>query len=663
MQDRDDDSNNNGNASDCIDGKISIWDSTIASAPWQDVMQSSVSSMDRCGACMRDRRTVKLWACGGCNRISYCSVQCQASHKGYHSCHADGARDEGLTAGLYNLGNTCYMNAVIQCMCKAAPLARYFVSDWYRSDINPENKDGTGGKFCLVFAQALKRLWFGGSAAYSPVKFKRAVGSFLAQSYFYGARQHDAHELLTFMLDTLHEDVNRAPFPKPYVEAKEDENASSKEMASIALEADFERDQSFVRRLFGTQVESAVTCPECGYKSRTFSVENVFKAQVVSEPLKQFIVTVVRQKSPVAIQHGVLMAPQESVASLATQVGHRCGIHEEDLYVINVTKAGAVTELSPEKRAQRVAQSAKSFPRTHRPRTFALEIVRGPADVRWTHSITKCYARGEDGVCRFIGWPLLLSFAHSATTCRDLARDILKSASAFFHSNSQISLVAASSDDERVQIDCGSEAAISDVVNFDDVLNMELFVHPNDCVDDGDTSKLVAPDASLQDRPSGVPDLASCFSRSMQPERLDQNNGWRCTKCKKEQCAIKTMTFHKLPGILVIYLKRFVNCGYDRFRKVRTRVHFPIRDFDVRPFMHSFDDEQETRYDLFGVVNHIGTMQFGHYTAYVLSRGGGDEGSSSSWLECDDSCVRPIDDEKTIVTPDAYILFYRRKLC
>ena len=29
---------------------------------------------------------------------------------------------------------------------------------------------------------------------------------------------------------------------------------------------------------------------------------------------------------------------------------------------------------------------------------------------------------------------------------------------------------------------------------------------------------------------------------------------------------------------------------------------------------------QETIYDLFGVINHIGSMQFGHYTAYIKNQ-------------------------------------------
>ncbi|KNC69358.1 hypothetical protein SARC_18130, partial [Sphaeroforma arctica JP610] len=41
----------------------------------------------------------------------------------------------------------------------------------------------------------------------APVKLKKAIGKFSPQ--FNGSQQHDSHELLSFMLDGLHEDLNR----------------------------------------------------------------------------------------------------------------------------------------------------------------------------------------------------------------------------------------------------------------------------------------------------------------------------------------------------------------------------------------------------------------------------------------------------------------------
>jgi hypothetical protein len=61
-----------------------------------------------------------------------------------------------------------------------------------------------------------------------------------------------------------------------------------------------------------------------------------------------------------------------------------------------------------------------------------------------------------------------------------------------------------------------------------------------------------------------------------------------------------------------------------------------------------------TIYELYGVSNHMGTPEFGHYTAFVKDY------KSKNWCEFNDSQVRQIYDSK-IVTKSAYLLFYRKK--
>ena len=82
--------------------------------------------------------------------------------------HFQGA---GLT-GLRNMGNTCYMNSTMQCLCNTSPLAIYFLSDSYQRDINRENPEGSRGQVTEEFAAVVKALWSGQYKSVTPKDFK-----------------------------------------------------------------------------------------------------------------------------------------------------------------------------------------------------------------------------------------------------------------------------------------------------------------------------------------------------------------------------------------------------------------------------------------------------------------------------------------------------------
>lgn len=70
------------------------------------------------------------------------------------------------------------------------------------------------GKFALVYAQLLKAVWCGRFKLIIPHFFKGAVDQM--NDIISGNNQHDSHELLMFVLDCLHEDLNRI-ICEPYV--------------------------------------------------------------------------------------------------------------------------------------------------------------------------------------------------------------------------------------------------------------------------------------------------------------------------------------------------------------------------------------------------------------------------------------------------------------
>ena len=84
------------------------------------------------------------------------------------------------SVGLKNLGNTCYMNSILQCMNGSIPLSRYFLGGIYKQHINKENVLGSRGVLAEAFANVVRHLWDGQYKFISPMTFKVAkwLGNF-----------------------------------------------------------------------------------------------------------------------------------------------------------------------------------------------------------------------------------------------------------------------------------------------------------------------------------------------------------------------------------------------------------------------------------------------------------------------------------------------------
>ncbi|ODV89808.1 hypothetical protein CANCADRAFT_17713, partial [Tortispora caseinolytica NRRL Y-17796] len=180
--------------------------------------------------------------------------------------------------GFSNLGNTCYMNSALQCLVHIEELVIYFMSDLCQEEINYDNPIGMDGKVAEKFEALIHRLYTlerskSVPSTFSPRLFKSTVGHY--NHSFAGYGQQDSQELLAFVLDALHEDLNRVK-KKPYVEKPEstDEMVANKalvaELAQEIWDIHRMRNDSVIQDLFAGLYESTLVCPECQKISITF---------------------------------------------------------------------------------------------------------------------------------------------------------------------------------------------------------------------------------------------------------------------------------------------------------------------------------------------------------------------------------------------------------
>ncbi|XP_017466689.1 PREDICTED: ubiquitin carboxyl-terminal hydrolase 8 isoform X1 [Rhagoletis zephyria] len=147
--------------------------------------------------------------------------------------------------------------------------------------------------------------------------------------------------------------------------------------------------------------------------------------------------------------------------------------------------------------------------------------------------------------------------------------------------------------------------------------------------------------------------LSQCMDMYFSGERI---HGWNCPNCQKKRDAVKKLDISKLPPVLVIHLKRFYadsDAVGNSYKKKQNYLRFPLENLDMTPYIAKSESRSVTpkTYQLYGVSNHYGSMESGHYTAFCKS------GNYARWFKFDDQVVTPLD-TSNVVSGAAYILFY-----
>ena len=110
--------------------------------------------------------------------------------------------------GLKNLGNTCFINSILQCLVHVPVMQSYFLNGCHKLELNRRNMHGTRGKLALAFGQLSQELLSDNFDAPDTRDVKRIISQ--KQSQFRGFQQHDSQEFMSLLLQTLHEDLSES---------------------------------------------------------------------------------------------------------------------------------------------------------------------------------------------------------------------------------------------------------------------------------------------------------------------------------------------------------------------------------------------------------------------------------------------------------------------
>lgn len=558
-------------------------------------------------------------------------------------------------AGLANLGNTCFMNSALQCLSNTTELCEFFLSGRFESDVNEDNPIGMEGCLARAYGSLMADLWADKYSSVAPVDFKKTLGKWAPQ--FSGYQQQDSQELLSFLLDGLHEDLNRIQ-KKPYVEAVESNGRSDEVVSAESWDAYKMRNDSHIVDTFQGQLKSKLVCPVCSRTSITFDPLMYLSLPI---PVTRDRVMSVLFWPPEGVhheqlqKHGFVVPKMSSMKDFREVIGERVGLPgaqivvadvytgrpfmQPDIKIINDCRttgslmAYGVDPVPIDKRM--LVPIVQRRPSTYSPASKALFSY--PTIVAIEKGVTtyaQLHARASDLVRALVGEDApayTLTIAKEYGTTCGICPIAKRCPGCPLPSSDELVPVSA-------KISVGVDWAVEACDALAKAQKDWKFIEHESC------------NATLQKDKETI-DLAECLDLFTQEETLSKEDSWYCRECKDFMQATKKFDLWRLPTVLVVHLKRF---QYSRFfrDKISTNVLFPIEGLSLADY--TVGPDKDAVYDLFAVSNHMGGVGGGHYTAYALNQ------DSGKWFEFNDRRVSEVSVDR-IGGSQSYVLFYRKR--
>jgi len=152
-------------------------------------------------------------------------------------------------SSLYNLGQTCYLNAITECLVYTPPLAKYILTGEYydKADL-----------LLMEFTKLAKMMYSDQYKLQPKGWYKAFLRSFKEPAY----QQEDAHEVLLHILDVFHERLRR---PMAIYKDKNEDSLIKKSLIDLK-----KIPMSPINEIFMGQLHQRTQCTNCRHLNHSF---------------------------------------------------------------------------------------------------------------------------------------------------------------------------------------------------------------------------------------------------------------------------------------------------------------------------------------------------------------------------------------------------------
>ena len=533
------------------------------------------------------------------------------------------------TSGLYNMGNTCYMNSIVQCLSNCELFRQYILSNRLIPDllknkeINSHQLTSNVETFLsFQLRKIIINIWNSSFYSFRPISFKKLFGKKIEM--FQNSAQHDSQEALLCILDTFNEEIGNEIFIKSNINTitedkfnfllKQDNLSQEQTALLIDLIKKYENDY-----IHYVSKENFLDF----YKKKYSIICNIFGGRIISE-----------LKCPVTEISKVNFEP---FFLLSLSIPHDKEEKEQS--------SDISSEISPEKNNDSNKLSDKDYDyESESDVSMKNEDVQPEFTDKNYSSKDYCEEDGSDEEIYNQNLSSNNSILESFGTHDE---------DGYFEEDNESSKNISNksdSDNESTKSDSDNESNKSDsnesCDSNTDYLNLFKKKYTSS---KNETNQNELSEFNLQE----------CLEMYFRPEKLDDENKWFSPYANLKVNAIKHIKLWESPNILIIHLKRFKKTIYGTAEKITNKINFPIEGLDISQYHHKSSTCKNNIYDLFAINNHtnfnkfgFNGISFGHYYSYCKNV------TNNKWYNYNDESVTEISMDK-LITSDAYILFYK----